>query len=144
MTAAYRGAFGGRTRRATNLGPLSATQRRALAGARQLGVLMDARFRILGFRFGLDSIIGLIPGIGDAVSALASAYLIGVGVQLGLPKRKLMRMLLNSAADLGIGLVPGVGDLADVIFKSHMRNLRILEEHARRRENVVEGRVTRR
>ena len=144
MRAAYSGAMSGRTRRAPNLGPFTPSQRRVLAGARQFGELMDNRFSVLGFRFGLDSIVGLIPGIGDAISAIASVYLLWVGTQLGLPKRKLARMLANALADLGFGLVPVVGDVADAVFKSHLRNLRIIDEHARRVESVVDARVVRR
>ena len=146
MRAAYPGVSGGRdrTRRATNLGPFTPSQRRVLAGARQFGELMDSRFSILGFRFGLDSLIGLGPGVGDAISATASVYLLWAAVQLKVPPTKLTRMVMNTLADLGFGLVPVVGDLADAVFKSHMHNLRIIEEHARRVESVVDGRVVRR
>ena len=144
MAASYAGAFPRRTPRIDNFAPLNPTQRRLLTGARHVARYMDARFSIFGFRFGFDSIIGIVPGLGDVVSAVASVYLLWVGVQLRLPGRKLLRMLLNAAADLGMGIVPVVGDVADAVFKSHMRNLRIIEEHVRRVESVYDTHAVRR
>lgn len=90
---------------------------------------MDIRWGIGPVRFGLDSLIGLIPAWGDIVSALVSLYQMWVAVQLRMPMRKLLRMMLNIVADLLFGLVPIAGDAADVLFKAHMRNLRLIEEH---------------
>ena len=115
-------------------GGYSPSQRRLLSGARGLAHLFDDKFSVLGFRFGIDSIVGLVPGIGDLISAGASAYLILVGIQLRLPPSQLLRMAFNAGADFVMGLVPFVGDLADTVFKSHVRNLRIIEEHVRRVE----------
>jgi hypothetical protein len=115
---------------------LSPTQRRLLTGARGLANLFDDKFSVLGFRFGLDAIVGLVPGIGDLISAGASAYLLLVGIQLRLPPTKLLRMAFNAGTDLLMGLVPFLGDVGDAVFKSHLRNLRIIEEHVAR----VEGR----
>ena len=112
----------------------SPSQRRLLAGARGLAHLFDDKFSVLGFRFGLDTVVGLVPGIGDLISSGASAYLLLVGIQLRLPPTKLLRMAFNAGADFLIGLVPFLGDLADTVFKSHLRNLRIIEEHVARVE----------
>ena len=111
-------------------------QRRLLSGARGLAHLFDDKFNVLGFRFGIDTIVGFVPFVGDIISGVASAYLIVVGIQLRLPPSKLLRMALNAGTDLLIGLVPFLGDAADAVFKAHLRNLRIIEEHVQR----VEGR----
>lgn len=107
----------------------SASRMRQLADARRVARLMDSQFSILGFRFGLESIVGLIPGVGDLLGLAASLYMIVVGQRMGLPASALARMVLNSLADFGIGLVPVVGDVADMVFKSHIRNLRIIERY---------------
>jgi hypothetical protein len=109
---------------------LSRSQRRLLRSARMLAGLFDTRFRIFGFRFGIDPIIGLIPFVGDAVSVTVSLYLIFVGRHLGLPPSAMVRMMGNAGTDFVMGLVPFAGDLADAIFKAHARNLRILEKYA--------------
>jgi hypothetical protein len=113
----------------------SKNQLRLLAGARGLAHIFDDKFSILGFRFGLDVIVGLIPGIGDLISAGASAYLILVGIQLRLPPTKLMGMAFNAGLDFLMGLVPFLGDAADTVYKAHLRNLRIIEEHVARVES---------
>jgi hypothetical protein len=104
--------------------------------ARTLAGLFDTRFRILGFRFGIEPIIGLIPFVGDVVSATVSLYLMFVGRQLGLPPSAMARMAGNAGTDFMIGLVPIAGDFVDAIFKAHARNLRILETYAARLEGA--------
>ncbi len=119
----------------------TASQRRALQGARSFAELMDNKFRFLGVRFGLDTIVGLIPGVGDAIAAAGNVYLLGTAVHMKLPATKLARMATISAFDFLLGLVPFVGDAADMVFKSHMRNMRIIEEHVRTVEGNTTGRV---
>ena len=95
--------------------------------------LMDSRFRIPGtqIRFGLDSLIGLIPGLGDIVSyAMGSALVIGM-VRLGASLNMVLRMLWNLGLDTFIGSIPILGDLFDVWFKSNRRNYRIFSEYVR-------------
>jgi hypothetical protein len=111
-------------------------QWRLLQMARTLAGLFDTRFRIFGFRFGIEPIIGLIPFVGDVVSATVSLYLLFVGRQLGLPPSAMARMAGNAGTDFLIGLVPIAGDLVDAIFKAHARNLRILETYAARLEGA--------
>ena len=144
MTAAPTGLFGRGHPYRDPLTPLTPLQRQSLASARRIARLMDARFGVPGIRFGLDSIVGLIPGVGDAITTAVSLYLIGVGVHLGLPKRSLARMLLNTGFDFVTGLVPVAGDAVDLLFKANMRNLRIIEDHVRRVENVYEATAERR
>jgi hypothetical protein len=93
--------------------------------------VMDTAIRIpgTGIRFGADSVLGLIPGVGDAGSALVGFFIVNEARRLGVPKRKLVRMLGNLGADAVTGSVPLLGDLFDVYFKSNRRNLQILLDH---------------
>jgi hypothetical protein len=93
--------------------------------------LMDTAFRvpILGIRFGLDPIIGLIPGAGDLVSTIFSAYLIVLAARFQLPGKALRWMIFNVALEGVVGVVPLLGDLFDALYKANLRNLAILEEH---------------
>jgi hypothetical protein len=84
------------------------------------------------YRFGLDAVIGLVPGLGDAVSAVFSSYLVLQASRLGAPKSVVTRMIANIAIDTVVGWVPLLGDLFDVAWKSNVRNMALLEEHLRR------------
>ncbi len=92
---------------------------------------MDTAIRIpgTGIRFGADSVLGLIPGVGDAGSALVGLFIVNEARRLGVPKHMLVRMLGNLGADAVTGSVPLLGDLFDVYFKSNRRNLQILLDH---------------
>ncbi len=92
---------------------------------------MDTAIRIpgTGIRFGADSVLGLIPGVGDAGSALVGLFIVNEARRLGVPRHKLVRMLGNLGADAVTGSVPLLGDLFDVYFKSNRRNLQILLDH---------------
>lgn len=98
---------------------------------RKFSHLMDSAFRIpvIGFRFGLDPIIGLIPGAGDLVSTAFSAYLIYLATRFRLPPQVLYKMILNISLEAVVGMVPLVGDLFDAFYKSNIRNLELLERH---------------
>jgi hypothetical protein len=102
-----------------------------LARLDTLAKLMDSAFLVPGtrIRLGLDSVIGLVPGIGDIASALISSYIIWEARQLGLPRWKIARMAANVAFDTTIGAIPLVGDVLDVFYKSNRRNLKILRDH---------------
>lgn len=82
-----------------------------------------------GFRFGLDSLIGLVPGVGDVVGLLLGAAILYEGVRIGAPRTLMVRMLRNSVLDAVMGVVPVVGDIADFAFKSNKRNARLLLDH---------------
>ncbi len=92
---------------------------------------MDSKFSIPGtkIRFGLDSIIGLIPGIGDTVTLTSAAYLIGVAHKAGLPLNAKIKMALNAFIDWFIGLIPLIGDLFDVAWKANNKNIEIIKKH---------------
>jgi uncharacterized iron-regulated membrane protein len=96
-----------------------------------LAKLMDSAIAVPGtrLRIGLDSVIGLVPGIGDIASALISSYIIWEARQLGVPRWKIARMVANTALDTTVGAIPVVGDVLDVFYKSNRRNLKILRDH---------------
>lgn len=97
--------------------------------------LLDSTFRIPGtsIRFGYDAIIGLVPGIGDAVGAGLSAWLIYEAWRIGVPRSLLGRMIVNAAIDGAAGSIPVVGDVFDVVFKANRRNAFLLNQHLRQR-----------
>ena len=105
----------------------------ALDALRRWAVLLDSRFRVPGtsIRFGLDAIIGLIPGLGDISTPVFAGLLLVQAVRMRLPLIVQARMVFNAGLDMLMGLVPILGDLADVGWKANLRNLALLERHAR-------------
>ncbi len=79
-----------------------------------------------GIRFGLDSLIGLIPGAGDALTAGVSLYIVHEAAKLGATRGQLAMMLGNIAIDTLVGTIPVLGDLFDLTFKANVRNLRMM------------------
>ena len=104
----------------------------ALVALRKWATLLDAAFRVPGttFRFGLDAIIGLIPGAGDIGTAFFSVMMLLHAVRLKVPKVVIGRMLVNSALDMLAGTIPVVGDLFDAGYKANLKNMALLERHA--------------
>lgn len=107
---------------------------RRLKRIRRISQLLDDAFRLPGTnaRFGLDALVGLLPGVGDAATAVVSLYLVHEARRLGVPKRTLLRMAANVGADLVIGAIPLIGDLGDFAFKANRKNVRLLERHLER------------
>jgi hypothetical protein len=101
-----------------------------LERARKLANWLDAQFSFMGVRFGMDAIVGLIPVIGDTLTALASTYPIFVARHHGLGRTVQARMAFNVLVDWLPGLVPVVGDLIDVAYKANLRNVKLLEKAA--------------
>ncbi|MBV0911667.1 DUF4112 domain-containing protein [Anianabacter salinae] len=97
----------------------------------RLAQRMDSAFGIPGtrIRVGWDSILGLVPGIGDALAIAPGLYIIGKARGMGAPTPLLLRMGTNSAVDFAVGSVPLVGDIFDIGFKSHRRNVALLRRH---------------
>lgn len=95
--------------------------------------LLDNRFRIpgTGIRFGLDPILSVVPGLGDLASPVFAVALILQGVQQRVPKVVLLRMAGNALLDALVGAVPVAGTVADVFWRANVRNLALLERHAR-------------
>jgi hypothetical protein len=100
-----------------------------LSRVRALAHLLDDGLRIpvLGIRFGLDPVIGLVPGLGDFTGAILSGYVVLAGARLGAPRSVILRMIGNVAVDTIGGSVPLIGDLFDVGFKSNIRNVALLD-----------------
>jgi len=98
----------------------------------RLGWLMDDLIRVpgLGWRFGLDAIVGLIPGFGDTATSLVSFYILVSAVRYRVPKITLLRMGINLGIDYLVGSLPLVGDLFDAWWKSNQRNIALLSERA--------------
>jgi hypothetical protein len=99
-----------------------------------LASLMDSAIVIPGtnIRFGADSIVGLIPGIGDAVTAGVGCLIILEARRMGAPTHVVARMIGNIAVDGLVGTIPVVGDLFDLAFRANLRNMRLLRKHFER------------
>jgi hypothetical protein len=92
---------------------------------------LDSAVRIPGtnVRFGLDAVIGLVPGVGDLAGAAIAAYIVLAAARRGAPPALLARMLLNVAVDTAVGAVPVLGDVFDVAWRANTRNVALLERH---------------
>src|SRR6185295_105967 len=111
----------------------------------QLSLLMDGLFRIpgVGWRVGLDAIVGLIPGIGDLATTAVSLYILAAGVRYRVPKVTLLRMAANVGVDYALGAIPVVGDLFDAAWKSNQMNVELLRSRASvSAEEAVHGRAS--
>src|SRR5687768_16126386 len=108
----------------------------ALKNLNSLAKLMDSQFKIPGtnIKFGLDALIGLIPGAGDFATFLISGYMVTVMAKNGASGFVLARMVLNIVIDSLIGSIPILGDIFDVAFKANQRNMALMQQH------YVEGR----
>lgn len=82
-----------------------------------------------GIRFGLDPLVGLVPGVGDAAGALVAAYVVLAAARLDVPPSTLLRMLTNIAIDALLGTVPVLGDVFDVAWKANRKNVTLIERH---------------
>ncbi len=98
---------------------------------RGLGQLLDNSIRVPGTRrrFGLDALIGLLPGVGDGIGAVLSSYIIVEAARYGVPRATLLRMAGNVGIEALVGVVPVFGDLFDAGWKANLRNLALLEAH---------------
>ncbi len=81
------------------------------------------------YRIGVDAVIGLIPGIGDAVGTVLSSYILGEAARMGVPKKILLRMAYNVAIESIIGMIPFVGDVFDMAWKANLRNVQLIEAY---------------
>ena len=99
-------------------------------GLENLSHYLDGLFRIpgTGWRFGLDSVIGLIPNVGDTLTSFASFYILFAGVRYGVPKITLLRMAFNIGLDYVVGTIPFIGDAFDFFWKSNKRNMDLIRE----------------
>lgn len=109
-----------------------------LARLDALASFMDSAILIPGtnIRFGADALIGLVPGIGDAVSAGISCLIVLEARRMGAPGHVVARMLGNIAVDGLVGAIPVLGDIFDVAFRANVRNARLLRRHLERSGRV--------
>jgi Domain of unknown function (DUF4112) len=106
--------------------------------------LLERSFHIPGTKipFGLDSVVGLIPVLGDIVTAVMGAYMVWEARNLGMSRFQLIRMAANVGIDTALGAVPLVGDAFDFIWRSNSKNLRIIKKHLDKHHpgtRVIEG-----
>ena len=101
----------------------------ALLKAQKLANLLDTAIKLpfIPIKIGLDSIVGLIPGAGDALMLFVSLRIVWLGKSLGMPSALVAQMVKNSAIDFGLGFIPFIGDLIDVFYKANQKNVRIME-----------------
>ena len=102
---------------------------KALRKAQKMAHILDSAIAIpfTKIRFGLDGIIGLIPGLGDMVGMALSAHIVHLAGQMGAPKSLRIAMIRNAIFDFLIGLIPFVGDISDIFYKANRKNIRLLE-----------------
>ena len=120
-----------------------ATREQRIARLEALANLLDTAILIPGtnVRFGIDALIGLVPGIGDVVTTLMSLYLVKEARALGAPRHLILRMLGNVALDSVVGAVPIAGDLFDVMWRANRRNMALLRTWIEKSERRARGRV---
>lgn len=102
------------------------------ARARSIAFIMDTMFKVPGtnVRFGLDPLIGLVPGLGNAVGAMVSSFVLFQSARSGIARIVLVRMAMNVLINTGVGAVPIIGDIFSVWWKSNLRNYRLYQKHA--------------
>lgn len=99
--------------------------------------ILENRFSILGYRFGIEAILGFIPWAGDIMTLILSFYLIWIAYQLRVPEEKIARMVQHVIFDFFLGLIPFIGDISDVFYKANTKNLRLIKQHAPRVTEAV-------
>ena len=101
-------------------------------GLDNLSHYLDGLFRVpgTGWRFGLDSLIGLIPNVGDSLTSFASFYILIAGVRYGVPKITLLRMAFNIGLDYIVGTIPFLGDAFDFVWKANKQNMDLIRKRA--------------
>lgn len=114
-------------------GVLTREQRKQIEleeGLESLSRYLDdwVKIPIVGWRFGLDALIGLVPNVGDMATSLASFYILVAGVRYGVPKITLLRMAFNIGLDYVIGAIPFIGDAFDFFWKANRQNIDLIRE----------------
>jgi C4-dicarboxylate transporter len=115
--------------------PETQVTQRQIAQLETLAHWLDDVFRVPGtrLRFGLDGVIGLIPGVGDAATGALAAYLAVRAREMGLPMSVVLRMAANVGLDLAVGTIPVAGDVFDVAFKANRRNIELFKRELAKR-----------
>jgi hypothetical protein len=118
--------------------PDESTVRKSVFDVERIAHWLDTLFEIPGIRvrFGIDALLGLLPGVGDTASALASVYILRAASEFSVPRITLARMTLNIVIDLLAGAVPILGDLFDVYWKANRKNVELLRRHLKANPTV--------
>ena len=95
-----------------------------------LSELMDTKFKIFGFRFGLDGVIGLVPVVGDVATTGVSFYIVLRAFVMGFPPVVIVRMLINILIDFVFGSIPVLGNIFDFIWKANTSNVSLMKSYA--------------
>ncbi len=119
------------------------TTEQSVARLKQLEKLLDRQFNVAGINFGIDSVIGLVPVVGDLLTGALGFYLISEARKLGVSRWALTQMYSNLGIDVTIGAIPIVGDVFDLAFKSNSKNLKLLLRDVEKREAKVLRRTSR-
>jgi hypothetical protein len=104
-------------------------QSAAIGRMETVATLLDSgvELPVVGIKVGLDPLLGLLPGAGDLLAALASLYIVAEAARLGVSTWTLARMLCNVALDTAVGTVPLLGDAFDVVWRANDRNVRLVK-----------------
>jgi hypothetical protein len=115
--------------------------RNQLDRLRSMATVLDDAVRIPGtnIRFGLDAVLGLLPGVGDATTGVMAAYAMVLAAKLGAPPIIIARMAVNVLVDVAIGTIPVLGDIFDVGWKSNRKNVKLLEHYQAEPQKVKAG-----
>lgn len=97
--------------------------------AAALAALLDRRYKVFNVRFGIDPILNMIPVIGDVLGVILGLFIVYTAVKMNLPQRKISQMVRNIVIDFFIGIVPVVGSIADVFYRSNLKNMQIIHDH---------------
>jgi Domain of unknown function (DUF4112) len=129
---------------AKNLPTMSRDPQAVRQRVEALELLLERSFHIPGTKIpvGLDSIVGLVPILGDIVTAAMGAYMVWEARNLGMSKFQLMRMAANVGIDTALGAIPVAGDAFDLLWRSNSKNLRIIKRHLDKHHpgtRVIEG-----
>lgn len=116
------------THAGTYLEPVARSRRQISPAVRATVELLDQRFNILGVRFGMDAVLGLVPLLGDALGMLLGYGLVVEAIRLRASWRTVGRMIFNLWMDATIGSIPVIGDLFDFFFRAHRKNLDLLQQ----------------
>lgn len=109
------------------------TVEQELASLQAMARLMDSKFEVMGMRFGVDALVGLVPVLGDLATLAAGSIALFTSVRLKLPWHVHARIAANLVTDAGIGAIPVAGDAFDFFFRSHKRNFRLVEQQVLKR-----------
>ena len=108
---------------------MNALKNKKMDDLKSLSVLLDSRFSVFGFKFGLDGIIGLIPGIGDLVTTSMSLWILVQAAGLGCTPATLLRMGLNILIENVVDIIPFFGHFFDFFWKANNKNMALLDQH---------------